>query len=412
MKDILQDIEALCATRAHDIEAWFAERYEDAPPPFYSSTDLRYSGLKLAPVDTNLFPAGFNNLSERAKELAAKRFAERLVRDYPDAKKILILPEHHTRNQGYIHNLSVLKTLLEEAGAEVKIGRMDEEAVTLETDSGIALASTPIERKGNYVATKDGYQPDLLVVNNDLTAGAPEILCSLEQPIIPPTGLGWYRRKKSVYFNAYDEQVRAFSEAFDIDGWRLRTISHQCGKINFKERKGIECVAIGVEKVIHKLQEKYKQYDIKDDPYVFIKADSGTYGMGIMTVRSGEEVYEMNKKSRNKMNVIKEGSVNTEVIIQEGVPTIDTKGEGIAEPVIYMVDGKSVGGAWRVHEGRDAYKNLNAQGMHFAPMKDEMIESYADAAPAHIKAQKLVAELASLAAAHEAYDTPHPCDEK
>jgi hypothetical protein len=71
-----------------------------------------------------------------------------------------------------------------------------------------------------------------------------------------------------------------------------------------------------------------------------------------------------------------------------------------------------VGGAWRVHEGRDAYINLNAQGMHFEPMKDEMVTSFADAAPAHITAQKLIAELASLAAAHEEYTAPHPCDEK
>ena len=35
-----------------------------ALPAFYGSVDLRNAGYKLAPVDMNLFPGGFNNLSE------------------------------------------------------------------------------------------------------------------------------------------------------------------------------------------------------------------------------------------------------------------------------------------------------------------------------------------------------------
>ena len=45
-----------------NIEAWFRKQWIKYPAPFYTSIDLRNSGYKIAPVDTNLFPAGFNNL--------------------------------------------------------------------------------------------------------------------------------------------------------------------------------------------------------------------------------------------------------------------------------------------------------------------------------------------------------------
>ena len=46
------------------IEAWFRNQWVKYPAPFYSSIDIRNSGYKIAPVDTNLFPAGFNNLDK------------------------------------------------------------------------------------------------------------------------------------------------------------------------------------------------------------------------------------------------------------------------------------------------------------------------------------------------------------
>ena len=39
------------------IERWFRLEWMEHTPPFYTSVDLRNAGFKLAPVDTNLFPA-------------------------------------------------------------------------------------------------------------------------------------------------------------------------------------------------------------------------------------------------------------------------------------------------------------------------------------------------------------------
>ena len=59
----LQDFERTALERQGDIEQWFRRQWLQTPAPFYASVDLRNAGYKLAPVDTNLFPAGFNNLS-------------------------------------------------------------------------------------------------------------------------------------------------------------------------------------------------------------------------------------------------------------------------------------------------------------------------------------------------------------
>ena len=55
------------------IERWFRLEWQEHTPPFYASVDLRNAGFKLAPVDTNLFPGGFNNLTTEMLPLACRR---------------------------------------------------------------------------------------------------------------------------------------------------------------------------------------------------------------------------------------------------------------------------------------------------------------------------------------------------
>ena len=95
-----------------------------------------------------------------------------------------------------------------------------------------------------------------------------------------------------------------------------------------------------------------REYGVKEDPFVIVKADAGTYGMGIMTVKDGAEVRALNRRQRNKMAVVKEGLQVTEVMVQEGVYTFESINEAVAEPVIYMIDHYVVGGFYRVHTSR------------------------------------------------------------
>ena len=138
-----------------------------------------------------------------------------------------------------------------------------------------------------------------------------------------------------------------------------------------------------------------------------VKADAGTYGMGVMTVRDASEVIGLNRKQRNKMSVIKEGMEVSSVIIQEGVPTLETIDEAVAEPVVYMMDRFVVGGFYRVHEARGVDENLNAPGMHFVPLAFETgcnLPDYGanpDSAPNRFYAYGVIGRLALMAASYE-----------
>ena len=59
----LLDLEQRVLDSMPAIEYWFRTQWLEHAVPFYASVDLRNSGFKLAPVDTNLFPGGFNNLN-------------------------------------------------------------------------------------------------------------------------------------------------------------------------------------------------------------------------------------------------------------------------------------------------------------------------------------------------------------
>lgn len=400
-------LSTLASSQKADIEAWFAEHAAKLEQPFYASVDLRHSGMKIAPVDTNLFPAGFNNLSPDGKSRAVKSIGCFCGQYFPDARNILIIPENHTRNLNYLDNLYVLQTLFQEAGFATVLGRIDlplEAKETYTSASGWPVVCRGLGRNGKEVHA-GAFKPDLIIVNNDFTSGVPEILWGLAQPVRPCPGMGWYRRRKSEHFSAYQTLSREFGERFALDPWLIGSYFDQCGTVNFSERKGLECVALATEKMISRIKAKYEEHGITSSPYVYIKADSGTYGMGIMTAHSGEDVYEINKKTRNKMNVIKEGVQNTEVIVQEGVPTLDLVEGSVAEPVIYLIRSNPLGGAWRINEGRDAYINLNSAGMRFLPFDRNTDDP-------RFVAACLVSRLASLAAAYEQHHAIGDCAEK
>lgn len=403
---IITELDKLIQTRGPEISQWFAEAFRETPPPFYASVDLRHSGRKIVPVDTNLFPAGFNNLSEAARHRAALGFRRYLQQHFPLAKKLLILAENHTRNLGYLENLLVLQGLLQSGGAEVFIGRSEgEEILELQTLSGSVIHEFPLVKQDGRLLTQEGFNADLIIVNNDMTAGVPDIITGIAQPLIPSPEAGWHRRRKHLHFRAYGKVANEFATHFGFDCWKIWTIFEQRDNLDFKERQGMEDLAEATRDVLIRIARKYEAYGIEEEPYVFIKADAGTYGMGIMTVRDPEELLNLNKKDRNKMNIVKEGAQVTEVIIQEGIPTIDTVKNAPAEPMIYCVDGHAVGGAFRVNEQRDAFTNLNAAGMRFTGICDE-IERQEDQTrivldECNFQVYSLIARLANLAAARE-----------
>lgn len=394
--------------RQAQIESWLRGQWLQTPAPFYASVDLRNAGFKLAPVDTNLFPAGFNNLNPAFYPLCFHAVQSAIERLCPDAHRILLIPENHTRNTFYLESLSKLTEILSQAGLEVRVGTLAESGSELELPSGRILKIEPITRTGNKVGIKD-FTPCAVLLNNDLSSGRPEILENLDQMVTPPLDLGWDKRLKSQHFSCYQEVATEFAEVAGIDPWLINPLFRHCGEIDFKNRNGSECLQENVGKLLYAIQLKYDEYGVDKKPFVIIKADSGTYGMSVMTVHDPDEIMALNRKQRVRMAASKGGQSVSKVIIQEGVYTFETWGEdqAVAEPVVYMIDHFVVGGFYRVHTGRGVNENLNAPGMHFEPLafaescSNPDNKKAPDAHPNRFYAYGLIARLALLAAARE-----------
>lgn len=411
-------LEKRILTSMPDIEHWFRSQWLEHSAPFYASVDIRNSGFKLSPVDTNLYPAGFNNLNPVFISLSVQAAMVAIEKVCPEAHRLLIIPENHSRNTYYLQNVVALTNILKTAGLDVRIGSISPEITEpteVATQDGHYLLLEPVVREGNRLklkhATLGDFDSCAILLNNDLSGGVPDILKNLEQDLIPPLHAGWHVRRKTKHFSAYNRVVADFAKLLDIDKWLLNPYFESCGEIDFNARTGEECLATKVDLLLNKIKAKYDEYGIKHAPYVIIKADAGTYGMGIMTVKSADEVRDLNRKKRNKMSTIKEGQRVSEVIIQEGVYTFESINSAVAEPVVYMIDHYVIGGFYRVHTSREADENLNAPGAHFVPLAFESPCGLPDCAgepdtvPNRFYAYGVVARLALLAAAIELEET-------
>ena len=391
------------------IERWFRLEWQEHTPPFYCSVDLRNAGFKLAPVDTNLFPGGFNNLSEDVLPLAVQAAQAAIEKYCPDARNLLLVPENHTRNAFYLRNVQRLVAILRQTGLNVRLGTLNpeiSEPTPLALPDGSSLLVEPLVRQGRRVMV-DGFDPCSVLLNNDLSSGLPEILADLhEQILLPPLHAGWAVRRKTHHFAAYADVAKRFARMLDIDPWLINPYFAACGAVDFHERTGEECLAANVDSLLKQIRAKYREYGIDETPFVIVKADAGTYGMGIMSVKDAAEVRNLNRKQRNKMAVVKEGLQVHDVILQEGVHTFETIEDKVAEPVVYMVDRYVVGGFYRVHGERGKDENLNAPGMHFVPLPFAHSCNLPDtehpgAAPNRFYAYGVVGRLALLAASLE-----------
>lgn len=353
------------------IERWFRLEWMEHTPPFYTSVDLRNAGFKLAPVDTNLYPGGFNNLTQEMLPLAVQAAMAAIEKICPEAKNLLLIPEKHTRNTFYLTNVARLMDIFTLAGLNVRLGTLDEtitKPMDITLPEGQVLTLEPLIRTRHRLGLKH-FDPCTILLNNDLSAGIPEVLQNLhEQYLLPPLHAGWAVRRKSQHFAAYEEVAKKFSKLMGMDPWLINPMYAVCDEVDFQEGAGIECLQTQVDALLNKIRRKYKEYSINEKPFVVVKADNGTYGMGIMTVRDAKELADLNRRTRNKMSVVKDGQSVSKVLIQEGVPTYEQINEAVAEPVVYMIDRYVVGGFYRVHADRGVDENLNAPGSSFVPL--------------------------------------------
>jgi glutamate--cysteine ligase len=353
------------------IEAWFRDQHSEYLPIITCSVDLRNSLYKIAPVDTNLFPAGFNNLSEQSHVLAVQAFQSVMQYEIGARSRILIIPESHTRNVFYYESLAKLQDIIYQAGYEVKIGSLllevGQEPTEITLPSGRHIKLYPLNREGNRIKIAD-FDPCMIILNNDLSAGIPDILKNTSQAITPSPALGWHQRSKHTHFEAFAKVATTFADLLNLDPWLIIPKQDYVEKFNIYDSENIELLANKTQVLLDKIQGKYHEHGIEDKPFVFMKADAGTYGMGVIPIFSANEIYSLNRKAKKNIAIRKGNQQVDKILIQEGIYTYEQYGDLVSEPVIYLFGQQVIGGFYRVHHKKGINENLNAPGMAFEPM--------------------------------------------
>lgn len=362
------DLHSKLLNKYEAIVDFFKSKMASCKFPVYTSIDIRDSGFKVAPVDANVYPAGFNNICDVDRENAPDIFYEYIRKHYgQNCQNILLLTEENTKNLFYWDNISAIATMIEEAGFKCKVSFPLQGFVTSQMTSAmgrqVPIAKLFYDPEGNLKA--DQMQPDLIVSNNDFTKPYP-FLQKASYPLNPPQEMGWHNRKKHDHFIFYNQLAIKLCDTIDLDPWVFTIETRLVKDFSWNSKESLKHLADHIDNFLADLKKAYDKRHIKASPFVFIKHNSGTYGMGVTQVTSGDDVLSWNNKMRQKMRRGKGGAKITELILQEGIPSSITDDEGLtAEPVIYLVGHQLVGGFLRTHSLKSERDNLNAPGAVF-----------------------------------------------
>ncbi len=394
------------------IERWFRLEWMEHTPPFYTSVDLRNAGFKLAPVETNLFPGGFNNLTPAMLPLAVQAAMAAIEKICPEAKNLLLLPDRGSRSPFYLQSIQRLVQVFTQAGLNVRLGTLDDNvkaAIRLTLPDGGELTIEPLQRSRGRLGLKD-FDPCTILLNDDLVAGVPPALQSLHQQyLLPPLHAGWGARRKSNHFRSYEEVAKKFAKLLGMDPWLIHPLHGAGGRVGAGDEAAMDAVRGHVEALFTKVRRKYKEYGIGEKPFVVVKSDQGDGDIGIVTVRDLKELDDPAGRLPAALRKLAEaGRGGSELIVQEGVPTFERINDAVAEPVVYMIDRYVVGGFYRIHAERRADENLCGPGSSFVPLA--FAESHqlpraglkpGASAPNRFYMYGVIGRLAMLAAAYE-----------
>lgn len=395
---LVEELDKSIGERREEVSRWVESHCEKVMVPLYSSVDLRFSEHKIAPIDTNVFPAGFNNLSPGFRKNAGKLFREYLLSRYPNARKILLVPELNTKNAHYWENVWVIKSILEDEDYEVGVGIANEE-FRRETASFTSASGQTIEAKRIFQeensAMIDGFVPDIVMINNDFSERCPKTLHNLRQPVLPPVEIGWHARKKDVHFEFYNRLCRELADILEVDPWVMSVETVLESGVDFDFPEDRERVSARAGETLSKIRGEYSKRNIDHEPSLFVKSNSGTYGMAVASVSDPQSIVEMNSRDRKRMRVSKGRVPVRDVVIQECVPTsLRVRNGLVGEPVVYLVQSQVAGMFYRVNPLRGELENLNSRGMEFLSCET----SLPDGIP---RAFDLVSKVATIAAGYE-----------
>jgi len=363
----INELEARVLDSMPAIERWLRLEWMEHTPLFYASVDLRNAGFKLAPVDTDLFPRGFNHLTEEMLPLAVQAAMAAIEKICPEAKNLLIVPQD---DDGPFHaeHLERLVRIFTMAGLNVRLGSLDPSLATprrIALPGGGALAVEPLVRSRRRLGLKD-FDPCTILLNHDLAGGTPKLLEGLhEQYLLPPLHAGWVVRRKSRHFQSYEEVAKKFAKLLGMDPWLITPMSGGTVRLAADDRRGLESLKAAADALLARLRRKHKEYGIADKPFVVVKADDGSRGAGVVSLR---DAAELDSDGRWAASPLAAGEEVRELLVQEGVATNERINDAVAEPVVCTMDRYVIGGYYRMHAGRRADENLSSPGSTFVPL--------------------------------------------
>ena len=384
------------------VNDWIDHEQRGLAQPLTSSVDVRESRTKYAPVDHNMYPAGFNNLCSKDLLNCSDHFRACFDSIRPGLRRVGLLPESHTKNKYYLDHLYKLKSTIEMADAEVILFSPDANlfienagnVVELESFSGHRLKIHRAQvQDAQFIAVDPAVRFDFeaILLNNDQSVPLEVDWRTVSTPVLPSPYAGWFKRQKIHHFRHYRDTANRFCAQFEINPELIQAQFSSVDNVDFNTKEGLDEIATEVDRVLATLPAGAS---------VFVKASQGTYGMGISVVASGDEIRSMNRKVRNKMDVGKNNLKFTSVLIQEGVETMVKYDDAPAEVTIYLVNGKSSGGFMRTNPLKGTQANLNAQGMIYqklclSDVKQDCDHTIKEAV------YSVIARLSVLAAAYE-----------
>ncbi|MDP6864777.1 MAG: glutamate--cysteine ligase [Candidatus Poseidoniaceae archaeon] len=364
----VHDISQRLEDNREKIKSWMMEKRSEVPIPIYGSVDIRDAGWKIAVVDANHFPAGFNNTSPEDEPHLSALLSNHILRKHEGCTWVHLYPESHTRNPGYIENVATIKRLIESGGFRCTVGSPELEGHgSLDGISG-PLKLDEVILDGDILRI-NGKKPDLILLNNDLTEGVVGGISSSQ--VSPPPHMGWQRRRKSEHYACLQKYVDEIATMLEIDSWHLMTdwfvSEDKCLELETCRKK----LAEEVDYFLACIKERYDELGIDQEPVAFIKNDRGTYGLGIMAVKAGEELLHLSNRKFKRLMYSKGGLEVENFLIQEGVPTA-LHGEGGApvEPVVYLVDGEAASWFYRTNPKKGDMENLNSPSAQFLPYSE------------------------------------------
>ena len=393
------------------IERWFRLEWMEHTPPFYSSVDVRNAGFKLAPVATNLFPDGWQHLTQEMMPLAVQAAMAAIEKICPEARNLLLIPENRSTSTSYLSSLAQLRRIFYMAGLNVRMGSIDpaiKKTTAFKLENGETVTLEPVLRGKRRLGVKD-FDPCTILLNTDLAAGVPGILEEIhEQYLLPPLHAGWSTRRKSKHFKCYEEVAKRMGKLLGVDPWLINPMFDKCVGVDLLQDPGLESLASQADALLAKIRRKYKEYGIKEKPFIVVKTDDAAPGMGVVIVRDAKELPALSLTVQGRMVAGKVLAPSHDVLLQEGVLTKERINDAVAEPVVFMMDRYVVGGFYRIHPDTGVDENLNLPGSSFVPLAFEHSTHLPQpgmrpgaSAPNRFYMYGVVARLAMLAASYE-----------